>query len=122
MSSSRDPMEGIWVIFDRNLDESLLKPGGDYVLAIVREGERYLMIYLEGAAVNSQKWSPGMIKGILNPTYFNGIYDTEWIDAECQSLNNGVKSQYGEGETLTIQFPYHSSSLRLRKASGFKEF
>lgn len=113
--TSDDPYEGFWVMFDRDLDESLLRPGGDYMLAIVSQEGNYRVIYIEGASVNSSSWKKGMTKAMLYPTHFEGIFDAEWIDAEGQPISNGVKAQSGEGETLSFQFPYHSSSLRLRK-------
>lgn len=115
IENSDDELEGFWMIFDRDLEESLLKPGGDYLLGIVKDKEDYQIIYLEGASVNSSKWETGMVKGYLRVTPFEDVFDAEWTDAEGETISTGVKAQTGEGNTLTIQFPYHSSSLRLRK-------
>lgn len=114
-SSSTDPLEGWWVMFDRALDESLLQPGGDYRLAIVKDGKDYLILYISGAIKNASAWRPGTVKGILSPDPFPGVYSLTWIDAEGNPLHNGVKAQEGDGSTLSLQFPYHSSTLRLRK-------
>ncbi len=114
---SEDPIEGYWEIFDRTLDEALLKLGGDYRLAIAKAGERYEIIYLSGARTDGSRWKPGMLKGILSPTAFPGLFNLEWIDAEGESLSNSVTAQYGYNSILTLQFPYHSSVIRLRKSS-----
>lgn len=116
LATSKDPMEGYWVIFDRNLEESLLQLGGDYRLALVKDdGDNYALIYLSGARINENIWKPGMIKASLIPEPFPGIFNVVWYDAQGFPLGKDIKAQTGEGETLTIQFPYQSSSLRLRR-------
>ena len=116
-SKSDDMIEGYWAIFDMNLEDKLLRQGGEYRLAIVKNGNAYDIIYLDGAKVNAGKWKPGMKKGVLIPTPFPDVYDLEWIDAEGHSMSKGIKAQSGEGNTLLIQFPYQSSSLRLRRVA-----
>lgn len=118
LENSDDPLEGIYVMFDRDLDESLLKPGGDYQIAVMADEAGYEMIYLNGATINSHLWKTGMHKGFLKKTPFNDVFDAQWIDAEGRPLANGMKAQTGDGNTITLQFPYHSSSLRLRKIPG----
>lgn len=113
--ASKDEMEGYWTVFDRNLEESLLQLGGDYGFAMVKDGEDYVLIYLTGARLNADLWNPGMVKARLTPDFFPGIYKVEWIDSQALPLSHDIKAQTGEGNTLTIQFPYQSSSVRLRK-------
>lgn len=115
LDESNDPLEGYWTIYDRSLEETLLTLGGDYRLAIIKEGDRYLIIYLSGARTNAGVWQPGMIKGILTPDPFPATYSVTWFDAEGKPLYKDIKAQTGEGETLLIQFPYQSSALRLRR-------
>lgn len=119
-SKTRDPYEGFWLMFDRTLEESLVKPGGEYLTAIVKNGRDYDIIYLGGSTINSDFWHPGMLKGRLLPTPFDDIFDAEWIDSEGEPLSKGVKVQYEDGETLNFQFPYQSSSFRLRKVEPNK--
>lgn len=114
-ADSDDSLEGFWTVFDRTLDESLLRLGGDYRLAIVRNGGKYDIIYIDGAITNAGKWKTGMTKGSLIPDSFPGIFNVEWIDAEGRIMRNGIKAQTGEGGTLLLQFPYQSSTLRLRR-------
>lgn len=118
LKKSEDSMEGYWTIFDRELEESLLKMGGLYVMACVKEGDDYYLVYLEGASINKKEWTKGDIKAILRPSPFPDIYDVEWFDSQKESLKNDIKAQKGEGTTLLIQFPYQASKLRLRKISG----
>lgn len=115
VKNSKDPLEGYWAIFDRDLEESLLRPGGDYRLAIMKEGDRYVAFYLSGAVVNNKKWRQGMVKAILVPGNFPEVYNVEWFDAEGAPISESVVAQIEGEEILSIQFPYHSSSLRLRK-------
>ncbi|MCH5228890.1 MAG: hypothetical protein J1F12_02715 [Muribaculaceae bacterium] len=112
---SEDVLEGYWTLFDRELEESLIKLGGNYTLACVKEGEEYLFLYISGASVNSRNWEPGDIKMRMLPTVFPGIYEVEWIDSMKDSLKHDIRAQKNENGTLLIQFPYQSSHIRLRK-------
>lgn len=115
LANSKDPMEGFWTLFDRELEESLIKLGGSYYLACVKEEDNYVFIYLDGAIINSEHWQPGDIKAVLSPSYFPGIYNVDWIDSMKDHFNKDVKAQESNGNTLVIQFPYQSSKIRLRK-------
>lgn len=114
---SSDPQEGVWKVFDRSLEEKNLKMGGDYTIAIIKNGKGYDLIYLDGASVNSKTWKPGMIKARFLPTGFPDIYDVEWIDATGETLTKDIKARY-ESPLFTITFPYQSSTLRLRKLTS----
>lgn len=115
LKKSKDPMEGYWTVFDRELEESLLKLGGNYTLACVKEGDEYSLLYISGARVNSSGWKMGDKKAILKSSFFPDIYNVEWYDAMKQPFDRDIQAQIGDGLTLTIQFPYQSSKLRLRK-------
>ena len=115
LDQSKDPLEGYWAIYDRELEENLIKLGGDYIMACIQDGSNYKFIYLEGAATNRDEWTPGDVKITLYPTSFPGIFNVEWIDAMKDRISNEIKAQQGEGQSLLIQFPYHSSKIRLRK-------
>lgn len=113
LKSSRDHMEGIVRILDRSLEESLLRTGGDYRLAIVRAEDGYDLIYLGGAVINADYWTPGMIKGHLSPSGIKGVWNVEWIDAMHRPMSHELKAQRDENGTITIQFPYQNSQIRL---------
>lgn len=112
---SDDPLEGYWTFFDRDLEESLLKPGGFYNLVCLKKDDSYHLLYLDGGAINVDEWHPGDLKAILKPTFFTGIYEVEWFDVMKQPMNYDIKAQLGEGNTLNFQFPYQASKFRLRK-------
>lgn len=114
LKKSKDPLEGYWTIFDRDLEESLLRLGGNYRLAIMKNGENYSVIYLSGATIHNKKWEQGMLKAILTPGDFQNVFKVEWFDAEGNPLSNSIIVQR-EDDVLTIQFPYQNSSIRLRK-------
>lgn len=116
---STDQTEGYWGMFDSSLDETLLKPGGDYRLAVIGSKEGYDIVYLSGAVVNRDSWNAGELKGRLMPTPFSDIFDLEWIDATGRTMSKGLKAQR-DGDLLTLSFPYHSSVVRLRKIRNYK--
>lgn len=111
---SNDPLEGIWMFYDRSLDENFLKAGGDYKLAIFKDKGEYVVVYMSGAKVNGSDWEPGMVKGKLKPTPFQGIYNVEWIDAGGRLVCGEIKAEYN-APLLRIIFPDHNSELRLAK-------
>ncbi len=116
LERSSDILEGYWQTFDYTLDTDLLRLGGNYRLAIVRDGDRYLLIYLDGAQIDKQKWKSGMLKGELHSSGFPGIWETSWIDASFSPMTKGIKAfTTDNGTILTIEFPYQESSLRLRR-------
>ena len=110
---SEDPKEGYMRILDRSLNEDLLRLAGDYRLAAVRAEDGYDLIYISGAGIMSDTWKPGMVKARLSPSGIGGVWNVEWLDAMHLPLSKEVKGQYDESGTLTIQFPYQSSQLRL---------
>ncbi len=114
LKRSRSKVEGVWMIYDRMLDEKLLRTGGDYKLAVVKDGDKYLMVYLGGAERRSDRWVPGMVKGILRDTPFENVYDVEWLDAGGRRMQGDVKGEL-DGNTLKIFLPAYNSDFRLRK-------
>lgn len=114
-SRSADPHEGVWCEFDRQFDASRLEPGGTYTLALVADGDSYLIVYLDGARRNGGAWQPGRTKGYLRPTPFGGIYDLEWISASGQTLPGEAKAQFGNDGLLRLHFVDHDSVIRFAK-------
>lgn len=112
---------GVWRVLDRSMDESLLRLGGDYELAIVpADGKNggdsgYELVYLSGARVSAARWKPGMVKGRLLPSGISGVYDLIWVDAECRTMESGLKAQAGADGTLRLLFPYQASEIRLTR-------
>lgn len=112
---SFDPLEGVWEYMDRQMDESLLRPGGEYQLLIVGSGDNiYDIYYAGGARVNPSRWRPGMKKGelrVMSP----GRYILLWRDAEGEWMLHGLKGAMEDDGVLTLLFPYQTSSVRLRR-------
>jgi threonine/homoserine/homoserine lactone efflux protein len=116
---STDLMEGEWEIFDRSFEDSRLRPGGEYRLAVVRSREGYNLIYISGAEKNGSSWIPGMDKGYLHTTSFRNVFDVTWLDPAGQPLDGEIKAQFGAPDILTLQFVDHASTLRLRKTKNY---
>lgn len=120
---STDPMEGIWSVYDRYLDEDKMRPGGDYRVAIIadpendngnRRNKNYIIVYLDGAIVNPALWQPGMLKGRLLNSGFQNVWQVEWTDATGTPVPYEIKAEYSS-PVLTLTFPYQNSTVRLRK-------
>lgn len=117
LRTSADPMEGIWRLFDYSLEESMLRLGGEYSLAIVCEDDgSYSVFYLEGAVSGKNQWRRGTLKAMLKPTSFPDVYDVVWRDSEGVPMSRHLKAQLDPSTSvLTISFPKNNSTLRIRK-------
>lgn len=106
--------EGRWAYLDAVTDEVRARRGGRYSLAVVasESGDGWDIIYLGGAAVNSDKWKPGMLKGHMRRTIFKDHYDVEWIDATFRPMTFDVSAQIEQGAILQFNFPRYKSTLR----------
>lgn len=121
LSETTDILEGEWSVMEYSLDESLLRQGGDYRVAIIkspRKEGRYDILYLEGAEVNKSAWRPLMLKGSLDSSDIADIYDICWIDAFGAKMDKRLKAQQEDENTLTLYFPAQGSTLKLRKLVG----
>lgn len=116
LERSSDSMEGIWGVFDLMLEDDRLRMGGDYLLALVKSDTGYDILYIGGAVKNPSSWSPGILKGRLVASPFEGIYNVEWIDVTGKTVE-GIKAQSDNG-LLRLVFPDDSSELRLRKVTS----
>lgn len=110
-----DLTEGYWQIFDYNMEDTFLRTGGDYRLAIVRRDDGYDILYLSGAGVNADRWLPLMIKGELHDTNIPGTYDLVWYDAYGAPMSAGLKAQRLDDDIITLLLPAQASSIRLHR-------
>ena len=115
LDTSADPMEGYWQILDRSMEESLLRPGGDYGMAMVKADDGYDLIYLGGGAINAARWQRGMVKASLRPSGILGIWNLTWHDAMHRTMDHDLKAQIDPSGSLLLLFPYQNSQLRLTK-------
>ena len=114
-ASSVDPLEGYWSYLDRETDDSRARLGGRYDLAIVKEGDEYVLLYVDGAEVNSSMWKPMMIKGSMKPTPFKSHYDLTWYDSMMEPMDDDTFSMVDGDMILTLKFPVYRSQLRFYK-------
>lgn len=115
---STDPIEGYWDYLDRSLDESALRLGGRYRIALIKTATGYDIIYIAGAEVDANLWRPGMLKGKLSPTRFIDSYDLVWYDSEKQPFTADVHASIENAVILTLDFPLAGSRLRFVKAQN----
>lgn len=116
LDRSSDWLEGIWEIYGSTLENNLLRMGGEYKLACVKNSGGYDLIYLSGAKVWPELWRTGMRKGVLHSTSFNGLFSLEWLDAEMLPMRHGLKAQVEEyGSVIRLYFPMQNSTVTLRK-------
>ncbi len=114
-AASVDPIEGYWSYLDRETDDARARLGGRYDLAIVREGDEYLLLYVGGADVNSSNWKPMMVKGRMTPTPFKSHYDLTWYDSMMVPMDDDTFSMVDDEMILTLKFPVYRSQLRFYK-------
>lgn len=113
---SRDLFEGYWQYLDRDMQDTWLRLGGRYTLAIVKSSENtYDIIYVSGAEVKDTEWHCGMLKGRLEKTIFPDTYKAQWIDATHRSMGRDVQASVEQGIILTLKFPVWNSSVRFSK-------
>lgn len=112
-TTTTDPLEGEWAIYDHQVEDDYLRLGGDYHLAIKKSGLGYDIIYLGGACKNTDSWQPGMLKGRLIPGHFKNVYDVEWLDISGETITP-IKAEHDDS-FLRLIFPELSSEIRLAK-------
>lgn len=106
--------EGYWDYLDRNNDPDWAIVGGRYRFALVKEGEKYLLLYISGAQTNLKNWSEGMIKGILTPTIFKNHYDLVWYDSMFELIKFDAYATI-ENSIMTLEFPMYKAQIRFYK-------
>ena len=112
--SSANGDEGFWTYLDRDVDLDYARLGGKYRLALVKNNEGYLIIYIDGAETNKYKWREGMIKGVLKSTIFKNHYDLVWYDSTLDLIDCEANA-FIENSILTLNFPLYKSSIRFFK-------
>lgn len=138
-AESSDAVCGIWSLLDFDLDDSYMRIGGDYTIAVVplrtlADEERMpdicrdmpddalAIVYLSGASADAWRWTPGMIKGFLFPSQIGGAWRVRWHDSEGLPLDEPetvsmATATLEDGATiLRLSFPERYSTVRfLRK-------
>lgn len=109
--------EGFWNYLDRNYDNRYSRPGGDYCLAVVASSAgAYDIIYLSGALTFADRWTPGMLKGRLEPTGFIGHYNLIWYDASFIPHSRDCSATLEHDSVLRFDLPLLKTSMRYSKS------
>ncbi len=117
---SKDGIEGLWGLLDYSADDSYLKVGGEYTVAIIAAGNdvenagEYNIYYVSGAIKYPSKWEYGSVKGLLKPTMFPNLYNMKWVSANGNEIKKSIKVEFDTRDML-INVPEYSSTLRFRK-------
>lgn len=118
MKESTDGVEGYWQYLDRENDPQYARPGGRYLLALVKSDDEeggYDIVYVDGAEVHNESWRPMMLKGRLKPTIFVGHYNLEWIDSTFEPIDRDIHASITDGSILTLSFPLLKTTLRFSR-------
>lgn len=130
--NSDDPLEGYWQYLDRENDPVYARPGGSYLLAVVKSDDNdaasitgagngtdetvsYDIIYVSGAETYRDQWLPMMLKGRLLSTIFQDHFDLEWIDSTFEPIDRDLHAGVTDGAILTLSFPLLKTKLRFSK-------
>lgn len=103
--------EGFWCYLDRDNNPDWAKLGGRYNIALIKENDDYLIVYLSGAETNSSNWNEGMIKGRLKATIFQNHYDLEWYDSMFELIDNDAHASI-VNSILILEFPLYKTKIR----------
>lgn len=112
---SKNPFEGYWTYLDRDMEDSWLKLGGRYTVALVETEQGYDVIYIEGAQVKKSLWQLGMKKGEMHKTIFTDNFSGKWIDATFEPIDEDVYVTFESGVILNFKFPVYKSQVRFSK-------
>ena len=114
-AASKNPYEGYWTYLDRDMEETWLKSGGRYTLALVETPSGYDVIYVDGAQVKKSLWTTGMLKGRMTKTIFTDNFTGMWIDATFEPIDKDVYVTFESGVILSFGFPVYKSQMRFSK-------
>lgn len=95
-NSNEENIEGIYTKFSNESNSS------NYKIAIVKNAEKYNIIYLEGAK-NNNDWKAGELKGEITATAMKDFYQVDWIMAD-KKQNKNVYLSTTEENFLTLEF------------------
>ena len=115
LKSSTDAFEGYWAYLDRDIDDSKVKLGGRYIVALIATDDGYDILYIDGAQVLSDKWQTGYLKGQLKKTVFQDHYDLIWYDSSFKPFKVESSAVIENGSVMTLYFPLQKSQIRFYK-------
>lgn len=112
---SKNPYEGYWTYLDRDMEDTWLKLGGRYTIALVETENGYDVIYIDGAQVKKSQWVTGMKKAEMNKTIFTDNFNGKWFDATLEAIDQDVYVTFESGVILSFKFPVYKSQVRFSK-------
>lgn len=112
---STDPLEGFWTYLDRNNNIKFTSLGGQYDLAIVKNNDKYDILYIDGATVCKAEWHQFQRKGTLKPTIFENNYDLTWLDVRRKITSSENSASLSQSAILTLNFPLLKTVVRFKK-------
>ncbi|WP_087424320.1 hypothetical protein [Barnesiella sp. An55] len=118
---SVNPIEGTYEFLQASSTNYNIRLGGNYHLAMVTNGNGYLLIYESGAQRLSDQWQTGMVKAALRPTGLSNLFNVIWYDAEHKPIDEGVKAILAENGVLTIHFTREGVTLEWNRAAPRKD-
>lgn len=116
LAASTDPMEGVWSYLDRETDDSRARPGGFYTLVVLRAGDGYDVLYLDGAKVNAGGWHSLMLKGRLTAMPFERHFNLVWYDSMMEPLARESFCTLSAEGVLSFEFPLYRSRMRFYRS------
>lgn len=114
-ASSKNPYEGYWTYLDRDMEDTWLKLGGRYTIALVETDSGYDVIYVDGAQVKKSQWTTGMKKAEMTKTIFTDNFNGKWYDATLDPIDQDVYATFESGVILSFKFPVYKSQIRFSK-------
>jgi len=114
-AQTKNPYEGYWTYLDRDMEDTWLKLGGRYTIALVETPQGYDVIYVDGAQVKKSSWHSGMKKGQMTKTIFTDNFNGIWYDATQEAISQDVYATFESGVILSFKFPVYKSQVRFSK-------
>ena len=102
-------------ILDRDMEDTWLKLGGRYTIALVETDNGYDVIYVDGAQVKKSQWITGMKKAEMNKTIFTDNFNGKWFDSTLEAIDQDVYVTFESGVILSFKFPVYKSQVRFSK-------
>lgn len=122
ISSSRDPMVGIWDHYDQDSPALRVSSKVRYTIAVVPAvDEGYEIIFIRSTDNEIRHiWKPLTIKGRFYNTGFDDIYNLDWYDMNGTKVDTDATVCISGGNMLTLRFPYWDTTVRYVKKNVSK--
>lgn len=113
-AASENIYEGLWRYYDRSFNQFRVPDEGRYNIATIKTDDGYKIIYLSTDDNIPTRLKPLDIKGSLDDSGFDGIFNLQWLDAQGWPADRYASAQF-EGNLLTLRFPTLDVILRFAR-------